>query len=84
MTRNRLGSAPSAPKPQSCLDDLLALDRQLLSLSKPQPRLLRRTGAGHGCPPWLSPTVGRERSDSTRVAATQAPRTYSVLRLSFG
>lgn len=32
MTRNRLGSAPSAPKPQSCLGDLLALDRHLLSL----------------------------------------------------
>lgn len=69
MTRNRLGSAPSAPKPQSCLGDLLALDRHLLSLFKLQPRLLQKSGAGRGCPPWLSPTVGRERSDPKKVAA---------------
>lgn len=78
MTRNRLGSAPSAPKPQSCLGDLLALDRQLLSLFKPQPRLLQKTGAGRGCPTWLSPTVRRKRSDSKRVAAF-----YSVSRPPF-
>lgn len=78
VTRNRLGSAPSAPKPPSCLGDLLVLDRQLLSLFKPQPRLLQKTGAGRGCPTWLSPTVRRERSDSKRVAAF-----YSVSRPPF-